>query len=155
GVAMITFAPETISIKASVCAGYGSQPRSTDQSTKASKTESGSGSAGIRSASSISRDPTRTRGRPGSDVIRDVVAAAILDDLSSPSRLLAARRSRPAELAGRWELPGGKVDQGETATAALVREITEELGVTIEPGGELGAGSDWMISPTWRLRVWP
>lgn len=88
-------------------------------------------------------------------MIRDVVAAAILDDLSSPSRLLAARRSRPAELAGRWELPGGKVDQGETATAALVREITEELGVTIEPGGELGAGSDWMISPTWRLRVWP
>lgn len=56
-----------------------------------------------------------------------VVAAAILRD----GRVLAARRTTPAETAGRWELPGGKVEEGEDAEEALVREIAEELGCTI------------------------
>lgn len=43
-------------------------------------------------------------------------------------RLLAARRTSPPEAAGRWELPGGKVEPGESPAAALVREIAEELG---------------------------
>jgi 8-oxo-dGTP diphosphatase len=57
-----------------------------------------------------------------------VVAAAILDG----HRLLAAQRARPAALAGGWELPGGKVEPGESAEAALVRECQEELGARIE-----------------------
>lgn len=56
-----------------------------------------------------------------------VVAAAIVRD----GRVLAARRTRPAELAGRWEFPGGKVEPGETDAAALVRECREELGVRV------------------------
>ena len=48
---------------------------------------------------------------------RIVVAAAIIND-ASRTLLLAQRRS-PAELAGLWELPGGKVDDGETWQAAL------------------------------------
>jgi len=63
-----------------------------------------------------------------------VVGAAILRD----GRLLAARRSAPPDVAGRWELPGGKVDEGETEVAALVRECREELGVEVEPGDPLG-----------------
>src|SRR5262245_23337075 len=47
-------------------------------------------------------------------------------------RVLAARRTHPAELAGRWEFPGGKVDPGETEEAAAVREIREELGCEVE-----------------------
>ena len=52
-------------------------------------------------------------------------------------RVLAARRSYPATAAGRWELPGGKVDAGETPETALVREVEEELGCRVAPSGWL------------------
>src|SRR4051794_26018178 len=52
-------------------------------------------------------------------------------------RVLAARRSYPAESAGGWEFPGGKVDEGEAPEAALVREIAEELGCAITVTGWL------------------
>ena len=59
-----------------------------------------------------------------------VVAAAIERD----GRYLVARRTRPADVAGRWEFPGGKVEPGETEEGALAREIREELGVEIAIG---------------------
>jgi 8-oxo-dGTP diphosphatase len=54
---------------------------------------------------------------------RIVVGAAIVRD----GRVLACRRTAPAPAAGRWELPGGKVEPGETPEEALVREVREEL----------------------------
>jgi 8-oxo-dGTP diphosphatase len=66
-----------------------------------------------------------------------VVGAAILRD----GRLLAARRVRPAAAAGRWELPGGKVEPRESPEDALVREIAEELGCTIALDGWLAGKS--------------
>ena len=62
-----------------------------------------------------------------------VVAAAIERD----GRYLAARRTKPDWAAGRWEFPGGKVEPGESETAALVREIREELGVEIAVGARV------------------
>jgi 8-oxo-dGTP diphosphatase len=59
---------------------------------------------------------------------RAVVGAAIVRD----GRVLTARRTAPAEAAGRWEFPGGKVEPGESPRAALVREIREELGCAVE-----------------------
>lgn len=56
-----------------------------------------------------------------------VVGAAIVRD----GRLLAQRRAVPARLAGRWELPGGRVELGESEPAALRRECQEELGARI------------------------
>jgi 8-oxo-dGTP diphosphatase len=77
-----------------------------------------------------------------------VVGAAIVDG----DRLLAAQRATPATLAGRWELPGGKVDAGETDEAALVRECREELGVDVVLGTRVGR--DWPIGEHGVLRVW-
>ena len=57
-----------------------------------------------------------------------VVGAAILRH----GTVLAARRTTPPEAAGRWELPGGKVESGETPEAALIRELEEELGVATQ-----------------------
>jgi 8-oxo-dGTP pyrophosphatase MutT (NUDIX family) len=63
-----------------------------------------------------------------------IVAAALIRD----GTVLIGCRDHPAELAGRWEFPGGKCERGETPQAALVREIAEELGARIEVGPELG-----------------
>ncbi|MEU8485052.1 MULTISPECIES: (deoxy)nucleoside triphosphate pyrophosphohydrolase [unclassified Streptomyces] len=78
-----------------------------------------------------------------------VVVAAALHESGS---LLAARRSAPPELAGRWELPGGKVEPGEDPRQALVRELREELGI----GAELVARvpGEWPLKPGYVLRVW-
>ncbi len=74
-----------------------------------------------------------------------VAAAAVIRH----GRVLAARRSYPARLAGQWELPGGKLDRGESAEAACVREVREELdcGVRVVDRllGDLVLGSGWVM----------
>nr|WP_053723215.1 (deoxy)nucleoside triphosphate pyrophosphohydrolase [Saccharothrix sp. NRRL B-16348] len=65
---------------------------------------------------------------------RVVVGAAIIRD----GLLLAQQRSYPPEAAGKWELPGGRVEPDETDHAAVIRECSEELGVTVTPGDQLG-----------------
>ncbi|MFG3293505.1 (deoxy)nucleoside triphosphate pyrophosphohydrolase [Streptomyces sp. NPDC048179] len=77
-----------------------------------------------------------------------VVGAALLD----AGRLLAARRSAPPELAGRWELPGGKVEPGETPEHALVRELREELGVETETLARVPG--EWPLRDPYVLHVW-
>ncbi|MEU1296788.1 (deoxy)nucleoside triphosphate pyrophosphohydrolase [Streptomyces sp. NPDC005840] len=79
---------------------------------------------------------------------RIVVGAALLDD----GRLLAARRSAPAELTGRWELPGGKVEPGERPEDALVRELREELGVDAALVERIPGR--WPLREPYVLQVW-
>lgn len=59
-----------------------------------------------------------------------VVAAALV---RADKRILLARRPEGKPMAGLWELPGGKLEQGEFPEAALVRELREELGIGVRP----------------------
>lgn len=59
-----------------------------------------------------------------------VVAAALR---APDGRFLLQQRPAGKHHAGLWEFPGGKVEPGEAPAAALARELTEELGITVDP----------------------
>ncbi|HSC80468.1 MAG TPA: Nudix family hydrolase [Chitinolyticbacter sp.] len=65
------------------------------------------------------------------------VAAGIL--IHSDGRFLLASRPAGKAYAGYWEFPGGKLEAGETAHAALVRELHEEMGITVT------AATPWIV----------
>jgi 8-oxo-dGTP diphosphatase len=58
-----------------------------------------------------------------------VVACALID---ADGRVLIAQRPEGKALAGLWEFPGGKLDAGERPETALIRELFEELGITVK-----------------------
>ena len=60
----------------------------------------------------------------------EVVAAVFVRE----GTVLACRRASGKSAAGKWEFPGGKIDDDETPQSALVREIREELGISISVG---------------------
>lgn len=62
------------------------------------------------------------------------VVAAVLEH---EGRVLICQRRADQPFAGQWEFPGGKVEAGETAEAALRRELQEELAIDAEIGCEL------------------
>ncbi|GAA3845900.1 8-oxo-dGTP diphosphatase MutT [[Pseudomonas] carboxydohydrogena] len=58
-----------------------------------------------------------------------VVACALID---TDNRVLIAQRPEGKQLAGLWEFPGGKLEPGERPEPALIRELHEELGITVQ-----------------------
>jgi 8-oxo-dGTP diphosphatase len=88
-----------------------------------------------------------------------LVAAVAMVDVDG--RVLLAQRPPGKAMAGLWEFPGGKVADGETPEAALVRELAEELGVDIT-GSCLAAftfashryAEAHLLMPLYLCRVW-
>ena len=87
-----------------------------------------------------------------------VVAAALVDH---DGRVLMASRPTGKDMAGLWEFPGGKVHEGETPEAALVRELEEELGIDVTESclaPVAFASHDYdtfhLLMPLYVVRVW-
>lgn len=87
-----------------------------------------------------------------------VVAAALVD---GDRRVLLQQRAPGRAMAGLWEFPGGKVEDGETPEAALVRELAEELGIEVDPGALVPAcfasaalGEAHMVLLLYACRSW-
>jgi len=79
-----------------------------------------------------------------------VVGAAIVEG----GKCFVAQRGEAMSLAGKWEFPGGKVEAGESPTAALAREIAEELGLQVMVAQLLGTGTAKVGERTIRLDVY-
>lgn len=67
-----------------------------------------------------------------------VVAAVIQRSFDPEKRVLIVRRGPQQSGAGHWEFPGGKVEAGESPQQALIREINEELALSIRVGNLIG-----------------
>ena len=66
--------------------------------------------------------------------VRHVVAALILREGEAGREVLVCQRRPDQPMSLKWEFPGGKVEPGETAEAALARELNEELGIEASVG---------------------
>ena len=84
----------------------------------------------IRKLNGAARAPTK---RP----IRHVVAGLILRGEEPGREVLVCQRRPDQPMGSKWEFPGGKVESGETAEAALARELNEELGIHASIGRRL------------------
>jgi len=88
----------------------------------------------------------------------EVVAGALID---GAGRILVAERPAGRSRAGRWELPGGKREPGETPRATLHRELEEELGISVRSARWLincryqYPGEDKLVHiDAWRVEAW-
>ena len=62
---------------------------------------------------------------------RPIVLVAAVALIDADNRVLIAQRPEGKAMAGLWEFPGGKVEDGETPEAALIRELEEELSIRV------------------------
>jgi len=69
-----------------------------------------------------------------------VVVCGVIHD--EAGRVLACQRPAGKQLAGKWEFPGGKMEEGESPELALQRELQEELGIAVGVGAAL-TPVDW------------
>ena len=75
-------------------------------------------------------------------------------EFDEKGRILTCRRPSQDAWAGWWEFPGGKVDEGESASAALVRELMEEIGISSNPRNLVESTTFEYEDRTVRLQIW-
>ena len=80
----------------------------------------------------------------------DVVAAVVMRN----GKYMIARRAPGKHLAGYWEFPGGKIEEGESPEDSLQREIDEEFGVYAQVGAYLGENVHGYGDKTVRLMAY-
>lgn len=80
------------------------------------------------------------------------VAAAVIKN--EQQDILIAKRPAHVHMGGLWEFPGGKLEPGETAKRALIRELHEELGVVVEAAQPLIQISHEYVDKSVHLDVW-
>jgi 8-oxo-dGTP diphosphatase len=85
---------------------------------------------------------------------RSVAGIALDGPAGTGRRIFIARRFPKGDLSGKWEFPGGKVEENESDAEALVREYLEELGVTVRTGPHLGAASFEHRGKTYSLNAY-
>ena len=85
-----------------------------------------------------------------------VGAAAIVRRTDSGWELLSARRTEPPVVAGKWEFPGGKIEDGETQEQCVLREIKEELGIDVVPHQRIDGPLDgfWPLTERIAFALW-
>jgi mutator protein MutT len=71
------------------------------------------------------------------EAAKAVVLGAVVERADGAARVLITRRRARDVYGGLWELPGGKVEAGETLHEALQRELGEELGISVKVGRAL------------------
>ena len=67
--------------------------------------------------------------KPATTKLVFVVACALID---TDNRVLIAQRPEGKQLAGLWDFPGGKLEPGERPEQTLIRELQEEIGITVK-----------------------
>jgi len=73
-----------------------------------------------------------------------VAVVVVIDEQGRPCFLLTRRPSKLREHPGQYALPGGRIDPGETAAQAALREVDEEIGLRLEPSSVLGVLDDFV-----------
>lgn len=56
-------------------------------------------------------------------------------------KIFIAKRQMVGDMGGRWEFPGGKIEEGEDLPQAVIREMNEEFGVTVTVGKQITSGT--------------
>lgn len=87
-----------------------------------------------------------------------VVACALVD---ADGRVLVGQRPEGKALAGLWEFPGGKMEPGERPEDTLIRELREELGITVKEAclapltfASFAYETFHLLMPLWICRRW-
>ncbi|CCG05206.1 NUDIX hydrolase [Blastococcus saxobsidens] len=92
-------------------------------------------------AARLEEFPRREIRRP--DLKHSAVAVCVTRGTGIASLLLTRRAPRMRAYAGQWALPGGRRDAGETTVDAALRELREEIGITLQPTDVLGLLDDY------------